>query len=209
MGSCLQDMNLSKNIWYVSFEASRGLHQIWWSCLTWNLSSYMASSWIISCTSWVETTVKKTRGNHNISRSYINFNHPIHVHTVRRFLLVGVETWQSRALTLIITSIQLENLAWKNIPMMAIMAKRPFANSALSLVFFTSGSSDVMSFHPKSPAKAAVPGDWSWETFAEGHVCRDLSPACCWHFGELLQVHWEHLQTSSRQMETRSQGISQ
>ena len=48
--------------------------------------------------------------------------------------------------------------------MMAIMAKRPFANSALSLVFFTSGSSDVMSFHPKSPAKAAVPGDWSWET---------------------------------------------
>ena len=51
---CLQDMNLSKNIWYVSFEASRGLHQIWWSCLTWNLSSYMASSWIISCTilSW-------------------------------------------------------------------------------------------------------------------------------------------------------------
>ena len=49
-------------------------------------------------------------------------------------------------------------LPGKNIPMMAIMAKRPFANSALSLVFFTSGSSDVMSFHPKSPAKAAVPG---------------------------------------------------
>ena len=54
--------------------------------------------------------------------------------------------------------------AWKNIPMIAIIASRPLANSALSLVFFTSGSSDVMSFHPKSPAKAAVPGDWSWET---------------------------------------------
>jgi len=52
--------------------------------------------------------------------------------------------------------------SWKNMPMMATMAKRPLAISADSFFFNTSGSLDVSTFHPKSPSEAAVPGFWSW-----------------------------------------------
>ena len=54
--------------------------------------------------------------------------------------------------------------SWKNIPMMAIMASLPLASSADSFLVFSAGSEEVKTFHPKSPAAAAVPADWSWET---------------------------------------------
>merc|ERR1719356_2298452 len=54
--------------------------------------------------------------------------------------------------------------SWKNIPMIAIIAKRPFAISALNLFFSASGSDDVSNFQPKSPAAAEVPADWSCES---------------------------------------------
>ena len=54
--------------------------------------------------------------------------------------------------------------SWKNMPMMAIMASLPLASSADSFLVFSAGSEEVKTFHPKSPAAAAVPADWSWET---------------------------------------------
>ena len=54
--------------------------------------------------------------------------------------------------------------AWKNIPMMAIIASLPLASSALSFLVFSAGSEAVKTLNPKSPAAAGVPGDWSWET---------------------------------------------
>ena len=56
------------------------------------------------------------------------------------------------------------NVAWKNIPMMAIIAKRPLASSAFSFLVFSAGSDEVKTLNPKSPAAAGVPADWSWET---------------------------------------------
>ena len=44
--------------------------------------------------------------------------------------------------------------------MMATIAKRPLASSDASLRSLTTGSLDVMSFHPKSPAAPGVPGAW-------------------------------------------------
>ena len=58
----------------------------------------------------------------------------------------------------------LAGMSWKNMPMMAIIARRPFANSALNFLVFSAGSDDVKTLNPKSPAAAGVPGDWSWET---------------------------------------------
>eukprot|EP00445_Apocalathium_hangoei_P071162 CAMPEP_0204145320 /NCGR_PEP_ID=MMETSP0361-20130328/21522_1 /ASSEMBLY_ACC=CAM_ASM_000343 /TAXON_ID=268821 /ORGANISM="Scrippsiella Hangoei, Strain SHTV-5" /LENGTH=55 /DNA_ID=CAMNT_0051099319 /DNA_START=149 /DNA_END=316 /DNA_ORIENTATION=+ len=49
-------------------------------------------------------------------------------------------------------------------PMMAIMARRPFANSAANFFCFWAGSEEVKTLKPKSPLAAAVPGDWSCET---------------------------------------------
>ena len=54
--------------------------------------------------------------------------------------------------------------AWKNMPMIAIIASLPLANSAASFVFFASGSEAVNTLNPKSPAAAGVPADWSWDT---------------------------------------------
>ena len=54
--------------------------------------------------------------------------------------------------------------AWKNMPMMAIIASLPLASSALSFLVFSAGSEEVKTLNPKSPAAAGVPGDWSWET---------------------------------------------
>ena len=51
--------------------------------------------------------------------------------------------------------------AWKNMPMMAIIARRPFASSADNFLVFSTGSLDVKTLKPKSPAAAGVPGDWS------------------------------------------------
>ena len=56
------------------------------------------------------------------------------------------------------------HLAWKNIPMMAIIASLPLASSALSFLVFSAGSEEVNTLNPKSPAAAGVPADWSWET---------------------------------------------
>ena len=41
--------------------------------------------------------------------------------------------------------------SWKNMPMMAIMAKRPLASSALNFFDFSAGSFDVRTFQPYSP----------------------------------------------------------
>ena len=54
-------------------------------------------------------------------------------------------------------------------PMIAIMARRPFAISAANFFCFSAGSVDDSTFQPKSPAAAAVPAlaaclqdeDWS------------------------------------------------
>ena len=54
--------------------------------------------------------------------------------------------------------------AWKNMPMMAIIASLPFAISALSFFVFSAGSAAVNTLNPKSPAYASVPGVCSWET---------------------------------------------
>ena len=54
--------------------------------------------------------------------------------------------------------------AWKNMPMMAIIASLPFAISALSFLVFSAGSAAVNTLNPKSPAYASVPGVCSWET---------------------------------------------
>jgi len=51
--------------------------------------------------------------------------------------------------------------SWKNIPMIAIIARRPLAISAANLDCFCAASLDVSTFQPKSPAAAAVPADWS------------------------------------------------
>ena len=51
--------------------------------------------------------------------------------------------------------------AWKNIPMMAIIASLPFASSADNFLVFSAGSLEVKTLKPKSPAAAGVPGDWS------------------------------------------------
>ena len=51
--------------------------------------------------------------------------------------------------------------AWKNIPMMAIIASLPLASSAESFFVFSAGSLEVSTLNPKSPAAAGVPGDWS------------------------------------------------
>jgi len=48
--------------------------------------------------------------------------------------------------------------------MIAIMAKRPFAISALNFPFSASGSDDVSNFQPKSPDAADVPADWSCDS---------------------------------------------
>ena len=55
-------------------------------------------------------------------------------------------------------------LAWKNMPMMAIIASLPLAISALSFLVFSAGSEAVNTLNPKSPAYASVPGVCSWET---------------------------------------------
>ena len=55
-------------------------------------------------------------------------------------------------------------MAWKNIPMMAIIASLPLAISALSFLVFSAGSEEVNTLNPKSPAYAALPGVCSWET---------------------------------------------
>ena len=52
-----------------------------------------------------------------------------------------------------------ENPTWKNIPMMAIIANLPLANSAASFLVFSAGSLEVKTLKPKSPAAAAVPAD--------------------------------------------------
>ena len=49
--------------------------------------------------------------------------------------------------------------AWKNIPMMAIIASLPLASSAESFFVFSAGSLEVSTLKPKSPAAAGVPGD--------------------------------------------------
>ena len=49
-------------------------------------------------------------------------------------------------------------------PMMAIIASLPLANSADNFLVFSAGSLEVKTLKPKSPAAAGVPGDWSWET---------------------------------------------
>ena len=54
--------------------------------------------------------------------------------------------------------------AWKNMPMMAIIASLPLAISALSFLVFSAGSEAVNTLNPKSPAYASVPGVCSWET---------------------------------------------
>ena len=54
--------------------------------------------------------------------------------------------------------------AWKNMPMMAIIASLPLAISALSFLVFSAGSEEVNTLNPKSPAYAALPGVCSWET---------------------------------------------
>merc|ERR1719277_637137 len=54
--------------------------------------------------------------------------------------------------------------SWKNMPMIATMASRPFAISAESLPFNAVGSDEVSNFQPKSPAAAEVPADWSCES---------------------------------------------
>ena len=54
--------------------------------------------------------------------------------------------------------------AWKNMPMMAIIASLPLAISALSFLVFSAGSEAVNTLKPKSPAYASVPGVCSWET---------------------------------------------
>merc|ERR1719450_1267622 len=48
--------------------------------------------------------------------------------------------------------------------MIAIIARRPFAISALNFPFNAAGSEDVSNFQPKSPAAAEVPADWSCES---------------------------------------------
>ena len=84
-------------------------------------------------------------------------------------------------------------------PMMAIMASRPFANSAASFVFFASGSDAVSTLNPKSPAAAGVPADWSWD-LAGCHVSQDLTPPSGRNFGNCGQAigHVGELQTSGR-----------
>ena len=52
-----------------------------------------------------------------------------------------------------------EMISWKNIPMIAIIASRPFASSAESFLVFSAGSDEVKTLKPKSPAAAGVPGD--------------------------------------------------
>ena len=52
-----------------------------------------------------------------------------------------------------------EMISWKNMPMIAIIASRPFASSAESFFVFSSGSDEVKTLKPKSPAAAGVPGD--------------------------------------------------
>ena len=54
--------------------------------------------------------------------------------------------------------------AWKNMPMMAIIASLPLAISALSFLVFSAGSEAVNTLNPKSPAYAALPGVCSCET---------------------------------------------
>jgi len=53
--------------------------------------------------------------------------------------------------------------SWKNMPMIATMARRPLAISAASFFVFSMGSLAVRTFQPKSPDAAGVPADWSWE----------------------------------------------
>ena len=72
-------------------------------------------------------------------------------------------------------------------PMMAIIASLPLANSADNFLVFSAGSLEVKTLKPKSPAAAGVPGDWSWGNLAEGHVGEDLSPSCGRHLGDRSQ----------------------
>eukprot|EP00959_Pyramimonas_sp_CCMP1952_P026997 567068-Pyramimonas_sp.AAC.1 len=48
--------------------------------------------------------------------------------------------------------------------MIAIMARRPLAISAANFFCFSAASLDVSTLKPKSPAAAAVPADWSWDS---------------------------------------------
>merc|ERR1719443_1818866 len=60
--------------------------------------------------------------------------------------------------------------SWKNMPMIAIIASRPFAISAASFFCFSAGSLEVSSVQPNSPREAGDPGIvWSWEisTYAQ------------------------------------------
>jgi len=51
--------------------------------------------------------------------------------------------------------------------MMAIIASRPFAISAVSFLVFPAGSEEVSTLEPKSPAAAGAPADWSCGTSQE------------------------------------------
>ena len=57
-------------------------------------------------------------------------------------------------------------------PMMAIIASLPLANSADNFLVFSAGSLEVKTLKPKSPAAAGVPGDWSWETSQKAMYAR-------------------------------------
>jgi len=49
-------------------------------------------------------------------------------------------------------------------PIMATIAKRPLATSALNFFVSSAWSDDVSNFQPKSPAAAALPADWSCDS---------------------------------------------
>ena len=49
-------------------------------------------------------------------------------------------------------------------PVMAIMARRPFAISAANSDCFAAASLDVSTFQPKSPVATVVPADWSCDS---------------------------------------------
>jgi hypothetical protein len=53
-------------------------------------------------------------------------------------------------------------LSWKNMLMIALMARQPFAISAVSFLIFSAGSEEV-NLKLKSLLEDAVPGDWFCE----------------------------------------------
>ncbi len=61
--------------------------------------------------------------------------------------------------------------SWKKRPMIAIVARRPFAIAAASFSCFfclSAGYVGVSILRPESPAAVAVPGDWTGDWTGDG-----------------------------------------